>query len=257
MAACKVCEEPLMLQVKDEESGETESIPDDLELSCGCHFHWQCLLDQASEVAISLKCPVCDAQLATNVAGPSVTNPFLPASPGATIMTTYTSEGGVQEKYDILPELTEEAYLDANPGALPARAYHVMCSEGDVGGIVELLREAEQADGDEPKMSAAQLIRYQDPLANSKSALHLAVEKAQEEVVWLLLWIASPLPTEDFPESAVQTAHAMGLQRPSTPVSEDIRALTDDQGRTAEMVASQLPHVWAATVQLGMLHPGS
>ncbi|KAI1081328.1 hypothetical protein F5B20DRAFT_60870 [Whalleya microplaca] len=257
MATCKECEEPLVLEVEDEEGNGTESIPDDLELPCGCHFHWQCLLDQASELAISLKCPSCDAQIAANMAGPSVTNPFLPASSGAAILTKYTNEGGVQENFDFLPALTEEAYLDANPEARPARAYHVLCSEGDVGGIVELLRDAEQGDAEEPRMNAAQLIRYQDPLANAKSGLHLAVEKGREEVVWLLLWIASTLPADAFPAEAMQAADAMGLQRPSELSSEDIRALTDDQGRTAEAVAAQMGHAWAAMVERGVLHPGS
>lgn len=39
MSACKECEEPLFLSVEDEEIGN-EKVPDDLALSCGCHFHW-------------------------------------------------------------------------------------------------------------------------------------------------------------------------------------------------------------------------
>ncbi|KAI0383224.1 hypothetical protein F5Y04DRAFT_250876 [Hypomontagnella monticulosa] len=257
MAACKVCEQPLTLELdNDDGSDEPQLIPDDLELTCGCHYHWQCLLDQAAELAISLQCPSCDTGLAANVAGPSSTNQYLPSAHGASILTRYTNEGGVQENYDILPAITEEAYLEANPEARPARAYHVMCSEGDVGGIVELLRDAEQADADEPMMNSSQLIRYQDPLGNSKTGLHLAVEKGQEEVIWLLLWIASTLPTDAFPEPAVQTAQAMGIQRPSTLASEDIRALTDNQGRTAEAVAAQLGGIWSHIVESGILHPG-
>ncbi|CAJ2502660.1 Uu.00g100540.m01.CDS01 [Anthostomella pinea] len=259
-ATCKVCDDPLVLEVDDDEEGgnaETQPVPDDLELSCGCHFHWQCLLDQSSEIAISLKCPSCDSQVAANTAGPSVTNPFLHASSGASILTRYKNEGGVQENLDILPAVTEEAYLEANPAARPARAFHVMCCEGDFGGIVELLRDADQADGEEPTMDPAQLLRYQDPLADKKSGLHLAVEKRQEEVVWLLLWIASSLSTETFPEPAMQAAQAMGLHRPATSASDDIRSLRDDQGRTAETVAAEMGGVWAAMLQAGALHPGS
>lgn len=259
MAACKVCENPLVIEVDDEDGNdEVQLVPDDLETSCGCHFHWQCLLDHAAELAISLKCPSCDSALATNVAGPSVTNPFLQSAPGASILTRYTNEGGVQENYDVLPAITEEAYLEANPEARPARAYHVMCSEGDVGGIVELLRDADQAEDDEPSMNIPQLLRYQDPLGDSKSGLHLAVEKGQEEVVWLLLWIASTLDTEAFPAPAVQAAQAMGIQRPSTLASDDIRALTDNQGRTAEAVATQIGGgTWTTILESGALHPGS
>lgn len=40
-AACKVCDEPLVLVVEAEEEGEeTLSYPDDLELQCKCRFHW-------------------------------------------------------------------------------------------------------------------------------------------------------------------------------------------------------------------------
>jgi hypothetical protein len=258
MATCRVCDEPLLLEVEDEEGeGELQSIPDDVELPCGCHFHWQCLLDQSSEIAMSLKCPSCQNQIAANAAGPSVTNPFRHAASGVNILTRYTNEGGVQENLDILPSITEEAYLSANPEARPARAYHVMCSEGDVDGIVELLRDADQGNGDEPSLSPAQLIRYQDPIGNMKSGLHLAVENAQEEVVWLLLWIASPLATEVFPEAAVSAASSMGLQRPTTAREDDIRLLQDDSGRTAEAIASAMDGLWLVMSEAGALHPST
>lgn len=259
MATCKTCEDPLVLEVEDDDTGESQSVPDDLELPCGCHFHWQCLLDQSAEVAISLKCPSCGAQLAANAAGPSSTNPFLHSSSNVSIMTKYTSEGGADENLDILPTITEEAYLAANPEARPARAYHVMCGEGDIQGIIDVLRDADQtAGGDEPTtMPVPQLIRYQDPLANMKSGLHLAVERGQEEVAWLLLWMASTLPTPVFPEAAVQAAQAMGIQRLDTSLSEDIRALRDDRGRTAEAVAAEMDGVWAALLQVNALHPSN
>ncbi|KAI2625744.1 hypothetical protein GGR54DRAFT_512619 [Hypoxylon sp. NC1633] len=255
MAACVVCENPLTLEVdNDDGTDDQRLVPDDLEVSCGCHYHWQCFLDGAAELAISLECPNCGKRLATNSAGPSVTNPFLQSAPGASILVRYTNEGGVQENYDILPEITEEAYLEANPEARQARAYLVMCGEGDVDGIIELLRDADQGDEFEPTMGAAQLIRYQDPLGDSKSGLHLAVEKGHEEVAWLLLWIASTLPTGAFPGPAVQAAQSMGIQRPCTLASEDIRSLTDNQGRMAETVAAQMGGLWTAIVDSGALH---
>lgn len=255
MSACKACEEPLTLEVEDEQNeGQTQQVPDDLQLGCGCHFHWSCLMDQASELALSLKCPACQAQVATNQAGPSVTNPFLHASSGVTIPTKYTNEGGVQDNFDVLPSITEEAYLEANPEARPARAFHVMCSEGDVGGIVELLQDLEQ---DETSMSAGKLVRYQDPLAANTTGLHLAVEKGQEEVLWLLLWLASPLATELFPEAALAAAQSIGLQRSSTSSADDIRAFQDNRGRTAEAVASGLGGTLMKVVEAGVLHPGT
>ncbi|KAI0875651.1 hypothetical protein GGS24DRAFT_499605 [Hypoxylon argillaceum] len=259
VSICKICEDPLTVEIEDEDGENTgpQTVPDDLELGCGCHFHWQCLMDQSSDVAISLECPSCQSPLAENSAGPSATNPFLQTASGVFILTRYTNEGGIQEGLDILPALTEEAYLEANPQARPARAFHVMCSEGDVDGIVDLLRDIDQEDGEDSSLSTAQLIRYQDPLGNMKSGLHLAIEQGREEVVWLLLWIASPLRTDAFPGSLREIAQAMGLQRPDTPPSDDIRALEDDRGRAAEAIAAEREGAWVTLLQANVLHPGS
>jgi hypothetical protein len=51
MALCKACQETLVLRLDPEEDVDDEagaagpstsdsSVPDDLELPCGCHFHW-------------------------------------------------------------------------------------------------------------------------------------------------------------------------------------------------------------------------
>lgn len=47
---CVICDDPLILELgadSDSENGldgssqqTLESVPDDVELSCGCHFHW-------------------------------------------------------------------------------------------------------------------------------------------------------------------------------------------------------------------------
>ncbi|KAJ8108446.1 hypothetical protein ONZ43_g6423 [Nemania bipapillata] len=256
---CTICEDPLVVEVEDEEgeNASPQTVPDDLELGCGCHFHWQCLLDQSADVAISLKCPSCQSPMAENSAGPSATNSFLRTTSGVSILTRYTNEGGIQEGLDILPAITEEAYLEANPQARPARAFHVMCGEGDVDGIVDLLRDIDRDGGGEPVLSPAQLIRYQDPLADMKSGLHLAIEQGREEVVWLLLWIASPLRTDAFPGPLREIAQAMDLQRPDTSSFDDIRALKDDRGRAAEAIAAELEGPWAALLQANVLYPGS
>ncbi|WYZ42040.1 hypothetical protein EsH8_V_000935 [Colletotrichum jinshuiense] len=257
-AVCKACEDPLVISIEpdSEDEGqagdEPQNVPDDLELPCGCHFHWQCLLDLSAEIAISLNCPSCQKYLPSNQQGPSVTNPYLHTPPGAAILTRYVNEGGLQDGLDILPNITEEAYLAANPDARPARAYHLMCSEGDVQGVVDLLQDAnEELAGDVAKLG--QLIRYQDPLAGGKSALHVAIEKAQEEVVWLLLWIASPVPTDVFPQSALQAAEALQIVRLTNDTAEDIRALRTEAGQTAEDVARSMPTRWGALVDAGIL----
>jgi hypothetical protein len=62
-----------------------------------------------------------------------------------------------------------------------------MYAEGDLAGIIELLKAIDE-DSDEGDMTSAELLRYQDPLDGMKSGLHVAIEKSQQEVVWLLLW---------------------------------------------------------------------
>ncbi len=46
-SVCATCQEPLLLEIEADSDVEdskaaaaTESIPDDVELSCACHFHW-------------------------------------------------------------------------------------------------------------------------------------------------------------------------------------------------------------------------
>ncbi|KAI0393342.1 hypothetical protein F5Y17DRAFT_432915 [Xylariaceae sp. FL0594] len=266
-AVCKVCEEPLVVEIEGEDDGSTgppQTVPDDLQLSCGCHFHWQCLLDQSAEVAFSLRCPSCQSVLAESSAGSSsaASSPLPPAA-GVSILSRYTNEGGVQENLDVAPAITEEAYLSAHPEARPALAFHVMCSEGDVDGIVDLLRDVDQSGGGDddeeqhPRLSPAQIIRSQDPLSGMKSGLHLAIEQGQQEVVWLLLWLASPLRTEAFPAPLREIAQAVGLQRPPTTPADDIRAIRDGQGQTAQDIASNYCEgLWAAFLENNVLQPG-
>ena len=205
-------------------------------------------MEEASDVSMSLKCPSCGTYLPSNEAGPSSSNQFR-ESGSAAILAKYSNEGGVQTGLNVMDSLTEEAYLQNNPEARPARALHVMCSEGDVGGIVELLQDvtSEGADADG-------LIRYQDPLAGMKSGLHLAVEGQQEEVVWLLLWLSSRIPSDSFPPVARQAAEAMGLGRLNVDTDGDVRALRDSEGRTAEDVAQMNQGAWEALLETGVLH---
>ncbi|KAK1673802.1 hypothetical protein BDP55DRAFT_730285 [Colletotrichum godetiae] len=248
-AACKACEDPLIITIdpdsedEDNQTGdEPQNVPDDLELPCGCHFHWQCLLDQSEQTALSLSCPSCATYLPSQ--NPTTGEPA--------ILTRYVNEGGLQDALDILPTLTEEAYLASNPEARPARAYHLMAAEGDLEGIVALLHDAnEELAGNVD--SLGQLIRYQDPLAGGRSALHVAVERAQEEVVWLLLWIASRLSTDAFPAAAREVAESLQIVRLTNDVGEDIRALKAEDGTTAEDVAKGLPARWGALVDAGVL----
>jgi hypothetical protein len=179
-----------------------------------------------------------------------VTNTFLSTPPGTAILTRYTNEGGIQENLDILPSITEEAYLESNPEARPARALLVMCAEGDVGGVVELLRDASDSIED-----LTAFVTYQDPLGDMKNGLHLAIENSQEESLWLLLWLCSTIPESAFPEYARSVAEATGVGRLSVNRERDIRGLRDNQGRTAADLAQQRQGQWGHILQTGLLSP--
>ena len=143
MAACKACNDPLILSLDPSDADsvdsgrqETETVPDDLLLPCSCHFHWQCLLDQSSTILSTLQCPSCNTYLPTTPESSfHQTKPSIP--------TLYTNEGGPQPNLDILPIFTEEAYLSSHPESRPARALHTMVSEGDYNGIVHLLSDVD------------------------------------------------------------------------------------------------------------------
>lgn len=205
-------------------------------------------MDEAPAVALLLRCPGCEGYLPVNEAGPSAPSSLPRPPPGTPILARYSNEGGVQDKVDILPALTEEAYLQNFPEARPARALLVMCSEGDVAGIVELLRGVAEASAD-----VGSLIRYQDPLAGMKSGLHLAVANKHEETAWLLLWLASALPDEAFPPLTRQAAGATGMARLGAQPGHDIRQLQDAQGRTAQDTARDAPDTWASMLEAGAL----
>lgn len=260
-STCKVCNESLLVPFPDSDdegaagpsNSTADTIPDDLLFPCGCHYHWQCALDQASHIAVHLTCPSCDAYLPTNQPGPSVTNPvFHTTQHSPSILCRYASDGGVEENYDILPVLTEEAYLEAHPSERRSRAFLTLCGEGDVPAAVELLRDA-AADGDDVRA----VVLYRDALAGGRTALHLALEKGREDAVWLLLYLASPrLPAEAFPEEALAVAASLGVDRmPLAAGGEDIVSARDDEGRSAEDYAVAMAPLWDRFVQAGALRP--
>lgn len=190
----------------------------------------QCLMDEAAGIIQSLQCPSCSAGICNQSPGSSSSSSVDPAE----INVAYTNEGGLQPELGIMQSLKEEAYVQCHPEAVPARAFALMCTEGDIEGLLELLIHASQEDID-----VGTIVRYQDPLSNMNSALHLAVEEGHEEVTWLLLWLSSTLASESFPEEVVNTAKSIGLGRLETDRSKDLRMAQDAAGSTAADVASR------------------
>ncbi|KAG5926526.1 hypothetical protein E4U42_003238 [Claviceps africana] len=254
MSLCKACEEPLVIRVDDDADGgapvEAETVPDDLELRCGCHFHWECLMEEASSVATSLKCPSCDGYLPANAAEASSTNQNRQSSGKASILARYSNEGGVQQDLEIMDSLTEETYLQNHPESRPARAFLVMCSKGDIAGAIDLLQDVSGEGHD-----VGSIVRYQDPLDDMRSGLHLSVDSQQVAMVLTLLWLSSTMPAESFPDLFLRSVEEKGLGRLSVQSGEDIRCLRDCQGRTAEAIARQNPGPLTALLDAGALSP--
>ena len=84
---CSTCHEPLLLEIEADSDVEdskapaaSESIPDDVELTCGCHFHWECFLEAYNIT----RCPNCSNTISTlssdgtqQVRSPNYHNPGL------------------------------------------------------------------------------------------------------------------------------------------------------------------------------------
>ncbi|KAK5119506.1 hypothetical protein LTR85_007606 [Meristemomyces frigidus] len=269
MALCAKCQKPLVFLENDECDDDedtqmeasssaaqpelTKTVPDDVLLSCGDHFHWECLLDSYEYS----KCPNCSRSIVTPAAAGSAER----------IVVDLNNEGGLQEGIDIMPILQEESYLRAYPEERKCRAFLEFCKEGDHRAIAELLKgcseEPHEEDMDEdamdgeasgPQKSADEVLRYQDPIGDMQSGLHAAVANGHREVAWLLLLLASEYPELEFPALVFQEAAALGVMREFQQGSKvDIRSLKDAHGRTAEDVAREAGVLWNGWIGNGRL----
>ena len=83
--------------------------------------------------------------------------------------------------------------------------------------------------------------------------MHLALERSQEETVWLLLWLASTLPTSVFPEEVQYAAQRLHADRATADQGEDVRGFRDGSNRTAEDVAREKGDLWSGLLAEGIL----
>lgn len=169
------------------------------------------------------------------------------------------NEGGVQKDLDILPLLTEEAYLKTYPEERKARAFLEFCREGDLQSIIGMLQddddeEDEAIEDEHGEKKQIDILRYQDPLGDMQSALHAAVQGGSREVAWLLLLLASNLDFSQFPALVFQEAAAIGIMRPEDQEGKaDIRSFKDVKGKTAEQLATEMGGVWVGWPGTGRL----
>jgi hypothetical protein len=261
MTTCAKCDKPLIVEISPEDDSDvemgasypgdtTESFPDDVHLSCGCHFHWECLLD-SYEIT---KCPSCSRDIVSSPASGSSSD----AGTQQTIIVDLYNEGGMQQQIDIFPILKEESYLRAYPEERKCRAFLEFCREGDYRAIADLLKsctdEPEDEDEDEiPSKTADEVLRYQDPIGEMASGLHAAVANGHREVAWLLILLASEFPELEIPPEVYQEAAVLGIMREEPEGKVDIRSLKDANGRTAEDIAKEVGVIWTGWIGNGRL----
>lgn len=255
-SVCAKCSKPLEVEVQDDDfsddegdvsmSGgavgdEPQTVPDDVRLSCGDHFHWECLLE-SYEIET---CPTCSKNITTiasPMAGSSTSAATATAGAEMRILVNIRNEGGLQEQIDIFPILKEESYLHAYPEERKCRAFLEFCREGDHRAIAELIQSCcsdDPDEDDEPSKTADEILRYQDTIGDMQSGLHAAAANGHGEVVWLLLLLASDLSEVEFPAVVYQEAATLGVMREDQAGKVDIRTLKDAHGRSAEDVARQ------------------
>lgn len=273
MALCAKCQKPLTMDISpydnddDDQDMDTDThtaaassssaidtenktVPDDVHLHCGDHFHWECLLDSYEYT----NCPSCSQSIVSQDAGGR-----------EKIVVDLNNEGGMQEQIDIAPILREESYLRAYPEERRCRAFLEFCREGDHRAVAELLKTCDGEEGEEdedmedegeasgPAKTRDEILRYQDPINDMQSGLHAAAAGGHREVAWLLLLLASQVSEMDFPALVFQEAAALGIMREEQEGQVDIRSLKDAHGRTAEDVARETGMVWHGWIGNGRL----
>lgn len=256
MTTCAKCSQPLIVEIGPDEDSDvemgasspgdklSETFPDDVHLSCGCHFHWECLLE-SYELS---KCPNCSHEIVSSPASGSSSA----AEEQQRIIVDLNNEGGLQKQIDIFPILKEESYLRAYPEERKCRAFLEFCREGDYRAIADLLRSCSEENEDEddedaigPAKTADEILRYQDPIGEMASGLHAAAANSNREVAWLLLLLASTFPELEIPAAVYQEAGALGVMRGDDQEDKvDIRSLKDANGRSAEDVAREVGVIW-------------
>ena len=262
MAECAKCSQPLVVEIGPDDNsdlemgasspGETtkETFPDDVHLPCGCHFHWECLLE-SYELS---KCPNCTRDIVSASASGSSST----AEAQQAIIVDLHNEGGLQHQIDIFPILKEESYLRAYPEERKCRAFLEFCREGDYRAVADLLKTSSDPDDDDddeaPSKTPHEILRYQDPIGEMASGLHAAAANGHREVAWLLILLASNFPELDIPAEVYQEAATLGVMRSDDQTSmQDIRSLKDAHGRTAEDVAREVGVIWNGWIGNGRL----
>jgi hypothetical protein len=205
------------------------------------HFYRECFL----EAYIVTECPQCSKPLSSlNVKGEQQ------------VLCTVRNEGGVQEKFDILPSATDEAYLRTYPEERRGHAYLDFCRMGDIDALVHLIQDGSAEEDSEGSERSLDLLRYTGSFEGIEgSGLHVAIRNNQQDVAWLMLVLGSSLDWAQFPPMVLHATESMGLSKDDRSAQPDVRTLEDNEGKTAAAVAKEVGGVWSDWIKSGRLDP--
>lgn len=188
---------------------------------------------------------------------PNCTNPLssLNTQGEQQVLCTVRNEGGVQEKFDILPSATDEAYLRTYPEERKGHAYLDFCRMGDIDALIHLIRN-ESGEDSEGSQGSLDILRYIGSFEGIEgSGLHVAIRNNQQEVAWLLLVLGSSIDWSAFPPMILAALNGMGLSKDDRSCEPDIRTLKSNEGKTAAVLAKEKGGVWLEWTNSGRLYP--
>jgi hypothetical protein len=205
------------------------------------HFYRECFL----EAYTVTECPHCSKPLSSlNVKGEQQ------------VLCTVRNEGGVQEKFDILPSATDEAYLRTYPEERRGHAYLDFCRMGDIDALIHLIQDGSAEEDSEGSERSLDLLRYTGSFEGIEgSGLHVAIRNNQQDVAWLMLVLGSSLDWTQFPPIVLHATESMGLSKDDRSAQPDVRTLKDNEGKTAAVVAKEAGGVWSDWIKSGRLDP--
>jgi hypothetical protein len=170
------------------------------------------------------------------------------------VLCTVRNEGGVQEKFDILPSATDEAYLRTYPEERIGHAYLDFCRTGDIDALLHLIHGGNSDEEIEGSPESIDILRYTGSFEGiDGSGLHVAIRNNQQQVAWLLLVLASSLDWSHFPPMILHAMESMMLTKDDRRAQPDIRSLKDSEGRTAADVAREKGGAWSDWIKSGRL----